>query len=190
MITIHNTIKLSLAIIFSLIIFSCSGEDGEQGIEGPQGEQGVTGDTGPQGEAGSANVFYSDWITANYTINGAQVTNLMGLDVLTESELNPDTDVVLVYGRTNESIESRGIYALPYFFSDQNEYYTFGLFEGTNETGIQVRVSSTDSGTKVFTFFMEYRYVIIKSSQSISARQKSEYAKMSFNEIKEKFNIY
>ena len=72
----------------------------------------------------------------------------------------------------------------------QNEYYTFGLFEGTNETGIQVRVSSTDSGTKVFTFFMEYRYVIIKSSQSISARQKSEYAKMSFNEIKEKFNIY
>ncbi|KAG1649004.1 hypothetical protein GQR58_029381 [Nymphon striatum] len=84
------------------------GQDGATGPSGPQGEQGVTGadgEQGEQGETGTANVIFSDWITVDYLLDGALESNLQGLEDIHESELNRDTDVVLVYGqRDNGSL--------------------------------------------------------------------------------------
>lgn len=190
--TLKNLLKSAAVILLTITMISCSGDDGEQGLQGPpgeQGEQGPTGDQGPQGETGTANVIYSNWISANYLLSGSQESNLMGLGVLNSSELNPDTDVVIVYGRRDASSDTDGIYTLPYLLSSQDEYYTFGLFDVTGGTGIQVRVNTTDGGTNVFSFFTDYRYVIIPGGQTAAARGTKEYTSMSYKEISTLFNI-
>ncbi len=197
-----KVIKITSALLVSFLIFSCSAEDGDigpQGPQGPQGEQGangvngVDGAQGEQGDPGTANVIYSDWIERNFIVGVAAESNLMGLDVFNASELNSDTDVVLVYGRktSGSNSDAYGVYQLPYNLSAQNEYYGFGLFEATGGTSIQVRVSSTDGGTNLFTFFDDFRYVIIPGGQAASARglKAYDYKAMSYEEIVEKFNI-
>lgn len=200
-----------LAIVLCLSIFSisCSGDDGDTGPQGLQGEQGnqgetgdtgntgdtgETGDTGDTGETGSANVIYSGWIDTNFLFPGAQETNVQGLEVFNSSELNIDQDVVLVYGRRDVDGDFDGIYALPYLFSNQNEYYGFVFTEVTGGIGLQVRVSSTDGGTNLFTFFGDFRYIIIPGGQSAGNHssennQVNNYEKMSYKEIVEILNI-
>jgi hypothetical protein len=53
-ITIMKTIKLLYMAVLcvAIALFSCSGEDGEQGIQGEQGIPGEQGIQGPQGEQG------------------------------------------------------------------------------------------------------------------------------------------
>lgn len=202
-----KALKFSKLVVLSFIIFSCSGEDGDigpQGPQGPQGEQGATGANGAdgadgvdgadgaQGEPGTANVIYSDWIERNFIVGVAAESNIMGLGVFDETELNPDTDVVLVYGRktTGSSPDNLGIYQLPYNFSAQNEYYGFGLFEVTGGTGIQVRVNTTDGGSNLFTFFDDFRYIIIPGGQADgSAAALAQYKSMSYEGIIKKLNI-
>ena len=191
------TIKI-LAIATVALIWSCSPEDGEDGTigpQGPQGEQGVAGQQGPQGEqgeqgeTGTANVIYSDWIPADYLLDGAQETNLMGLEVFSGTELNPVTDVVLVYGRRDADSGEDGIYTLPFILASQDEYYGYGLFDVTGGTGLQVRVNTLDGGTNLFTFFTEYRYVIIPGGIPSSGKSAVDYSKMGYYEVIEQFNI-
>ncbi|WP_339917971.1 hypothetical protein [Yeosuana marina] len=192
-----NTLFLASLIIF---LTSCSGDDGATGPIGPQGEQGAAGPQGPQGEqgeTGTANVIYSDWIDANYLLSGAQESNIMGLDVFLSSEFNLATDLVMVYGNRNNGSDSDGVYSLPYVFAAQNEYYGFGLFEVTGGTGLQIRVNTLDGGSNLFTFFQQYRYIIvpggISASSAKSAPDKSKsslnYTNMSYRELLEHFNI-
>ncbi len=176
-----------MIVMVSSLIFSCS--DGEDGAIGPQGEQGAPGadgQDGADGAPGTANVMYSSWIPVDYLVDGAQTTNLMGLEVFNASELNPETDVVLVYGQRTTASPNEGIYQLPYLFSSQNEYYTYGLFDTTGGTGLQIRVNTTDGGTNLFTFFQNYRYVIIPGG---IAKTSVDYATMSYEEIIALFKI-
>lgn len=188
----NKLVMLSAAIL----LWSCSAEDGEDGAigpQGPQGEQGVAGPQGTQGEqgeAGTANVIYSDWIPVDYITDGAAESNLMGLGVLNESELNQATDVVLVYGqRETEDGSTDGIFGLPFILASQNEYYGFGLFEATGGTGIQVRVNTLDGGTNLFTYFTAYRYVIIPGGVPSAGKSSVDYSKMSYTDLIDYFNI-
>ena len=186
-----NLIRYTAIALLSIAFFSCEGEDGAvgpQGEQGPQGELGPQGDQGEQGDPGTANVIYSDWIPVDFFLGGPQESNFMGLEVLNASELNTDTDVVLVYGRRDTDSATDGIYQLPYLFSSQDEYYTFGLFEATGGTSLQIRVNTTDGGTNVFTFFQDFRYVIIPGGQ-IAAKSSLDYQKMSYEEIADLFKI-
>ena len=200
----------SLIFIASLVL-ACSKEDGQDGATGPagpQGEQGIAGangadgadgEQGEQGETGTANVIYSDWFPVDYILPGAQDENLMGLEVFNDSELNPLTDVVLVYGQRDTDSDADGIYPLPFILPSQNEYYAFALFDVSGGTGLQVRVSTLDGGTNIFTFFNNYRYVIIPGGHSEAGNTgpgglggKSatvDYTKMSYKEITSFFNI-
>ena len=193
--TTKFTTSLFTIIFIASLLIACSkdGQDGAIGPQGTQGEQGAAGEEGPkgdQGETGTANIIYSDWIPTNYVLSGVQSDNLMGLEVFNASELNPLTDVVLVYGQRNTDDLTNGIYPLPYILSSQNEYYGFGLFEVTGGTGLQVRVSNTENGTNLFTFFTEYRFVIIPGGVSASGKSvKKNYEKMTYQEIITHFNI-
>ena len=195
------------ALIITALVIGCSPEDGEDGAIGPQGPQGEQGPQGPQGEPGqdgqdgaqgeqgeqgepgTANVIYSDWIPVDYILNGAQETNLMGLEVFSSSELDPITDVVLVYGQRDADSADDGIYPLPFILASQDEYYGYGLFDVTGGTGLQARVNTLDGGTNVFTFFTEYRYVVIPGGNPASGKSSVDYTKMSYEEITQLFNI-
>ncbi|MEH6679511.1 MAG: hypothetical protein V7724_03135 [Sediminicola sp.] len=179
-----------------VLLCSCSAEDGEDGAigpQGPQGEQGVggpQGEQGEQGEPGTANVIYSDWIPVDYIVDVAAESNLMGLGVLNSSELNQETDVLLVYGqRETEAGTTDGIFGLPFILATQNEYYGFGLFDASGGTGIQVRVNTLDGGANLFTFFTSYRYVIIPGGMPSAGKSTIDYTKMTYEEILERFNI-
>ncbi len=186
---ITNLVRLTTAMVFLMFIFSCSdGEDGAIGPQGPQGEQGpqgAQGDQGEQGEAGTANVIYSEWIARNFFIAGANEENFQGLEVLNDTEFNPDTDVVLVFGRRGEegSVE---IYQLPYLLISQDEWYGFGLLTASGGLSLQVRVRTLDGGTNIFTFFDEFRYVIIPGGV---AKSSLNYQNMSYQEIVSLFDI-
>jgi hypothetical protein len=202
----------TIVLCLSVISISCSGDDGEdgamglqgiqgdqgnQGDQGDQGNQGDQGDTGDTGDTGTANVIYSDWIETDFLLPGAQDNNLQGIGTFTPSELNIDQDVVLVYGRrVGGDPFFEGIYALPYFFSSQNEYYGFVFTEGgSGNFSLQVRVHTTDGGTNLFTFFNHFRYVIIpggvsgKSTSNTNNSLIDDYTKLSYNEIIELLNI-
>jgi len=177
------------------LILSCSSEDGADGATGPQGEQGPAGaqgdqgEQGDQGDTGTANVIYSDWIPDNFAIGGAQPANLMDLGTLSATELNRATDVVLVYGQRDTETLDAGIYALPFILATQDEYYGFIFFESGEDTALQVRVNSLDGGSNLFTFFTEYRYVIIPGGNLASGKSSIDYTKMTYEEVAAHFGI-
>ncbi|UBM58794.1 collagen-like protein [Marinilongibacter aquaticus] len=189
-----ETVKFFTIFCMAWGLFSCGGDDGEVGPQGPQGNQGPQG---IQGEAGTANVTYSDWMSVNYLSGGAQQNNIMGLEIFKGSEFNLDTDVALVYGRKNSGTNA-GVYALPFSLNSQSEYYYYVLAEGTGGTHLQVRVTTTDGGTNLFTYFDEYRYVVIPGGTAASAKSSTkggisqaapDYTKMNYGEIAKLFNI-
>lgn len=190
-------LKIAKLLLLSLFIFSCSGEDGDVGPAGPagsQGEQGPQGDQGAQGDQGdpgTANVVYSDWFERDFIVAGAAESNIMGLSVLSENELNPDTDLVLVYGRrTSGGNDTNGVYVLPYILYSQDEHYGFGFFDATGGTSIQVRVNTTDGGTNLFTFFDDFRYIVVPGGQVASKGESAiDYQSMPYAEIIKIFNI-
>ncbi len=174
------------------LMMACSkdGQDGAVGPQGAQGEQGAAGAQGEQGNTGTANVISSDWIPMNFISPGAQQSNVMWLDTFSSKELNPATDVVLVYGQRDTDGDNNGVYPLPFILATQDEYYGYGLFGAKpSGTGIQVRVNSLDGGVNLFTFFTEYRYVIIPGGNPASSKSSVDYTKMTYEEIAELFNI-
>jgi hypothetical protein len=185
----------SLIFIASLFL-ACSKEDGQDGAtgpSGPQGEQGVTGadgEQGEQGETGTANVIFSDWITVDYLLDGALESNFQGLKTFNESELNKDTDVVLVYGQRENGSLADGVYALPYILASQDEYYSFMLTEASGiTTSLRATVNTLDGGTNLFNFFQQYRYVIIPGGISDSGKSSINYNKMTYEEVAAHFGI-
>lgn len=202
---------LSVLCIAALVL-SCSPEDGVDGMDGADGidgtngtngadgADGAQGEQGEQGETGTANVIYSDWIPVDYLLDGALESNLQGLGTFTASELNRDTDVVLVYGQRDTDSAADGVYALPYILASQNEYYSFILADASSSTtSLRATVNTLDGGTNLFNFFQQYRYVIIPGGQSESGNtgpgglgsknSTLDYTKMSYGELTAHFNI-
>ena len=196
--TMKFTNVLFCSILTGLLFFSCS-KDGDQGPIGPQGaqgEQGIAGSNGAdgadgaQGTTGTANVIYSDWIAVDYLLDGALESNLQGLGTFTESELNRDTDVVLVYGQRDNGSLADGVYALPYILASQDEYYSFMITDASGTTSsIRATVNTLDGGTNLFNFFQQYRYVIIPGGISDSGKSSIDYTKMTYEEVAAHFGI-
>lgn len=201
--------KLMSKLLLVLLIVSfasCSSEDGTDGLngtdglDGTNGLDGTDGADGAQGNNGTANVIYSDWIDVDYLLDGALESNLQGLGTFTESELNRDTDVVLVYGQRDTESAADGVYALPYILASQDEYYSFMLADASSiTTSLRATVNTLDGGTNLFNFFQQYRYVIIPGGQSESGgdapggfdskNSTLDYSKMSYEEVAAHFGI-
>lgn len=178
------------------LFMACSPEDGEDGAigpQGPQGEQGATGTTGAdgqQGEPGTANVIYSDWIARDFETNIASETNQQLLVTFNGAEFNLNEDVLLVYGRREVNVIVSEINLLPYILAGQQEYYGFGVSSFSGGSSLRVQVSTLDGGTNLFTYFDDFRYVIIPGGQQASTSKSAlDYTKMSYEEITKLFNI-
>ena len=191
---IKNLIKYPTIVLLSVIIFSCSGEDGANGPQGPQGEQGLQGDRGSQGDPGdpgdpgTANVIYSDWFNTEFGNNIATSSSsfTVGAPEINANILNFGT--ILVYGRRVDLVTGNQVYQIPIVFgaARQQSYYF-------RATGGQIRISvvANEQGQNVGdgAFFVQYRYVIIPGGQSTSGKSVTDYKNMSYEEVADLFNI-
>ncbi len=188
-----SLMRIIIACTLMGLIFSCSdGEDGAIGPQGTQGEQGLpgeqgeTGEQGEQGETGTANVIYSEWIPRDFETNVAAETNTQLLETFNLVEFNLAEDVLLVYGRREVNVIVSEISPLPYILASQDEYYGFQVSNFVGGSSLRIQVSTLDGGTNLFTFFDDFRYVIIPGGV---AKSSIDYASMSYEEIVELFNI-
>ncbi len=188
----------SVLFIASLMM-ACSKDDGQDGATGPagsQGEQGVAGQDGAdgaqgeQGNTGTANVVYSDWIPSEFNGMAAASTAEQLLVSFGVVEFNRDTDVVLVYGRRPSNALFFDIYQLPFTLPSQDEQYRYRLTQGSGFTALRASHTNLVGGVNIFTFFSDYRYVVIPGGISSSGKVSSkDYSKMTYEEIVEHFNI-
>ncbi len=187
-----------LTVMSVALIVSCSPEDGEDGAvgpQGPQGEQGVAGPTGPQGEQGEqgetgmANVIYSDWIASEFGGLAAAEESDQLLVSFGLGEFNNANDVLLVYGRREINVISNEVYQLPFELISQNEIYRYGLSEGSGFIALYVEALTTDGGSNLFTYFDDFRYVLIPGGVSTSGKSNIDFTKMSYEQVIEYFNI-
>ena len=160
----------AMLFLASCILFACSedgdpgpqgaqgpqGEQGPQGPQGPQGDEGEQGEQGQQGEAGTANVIYSDWIDSPFI---SALANSRSFTLLSSGDLNPNRDIVMVYGRVDGTLTD--VHVLPYSDIEESSEYFFNLNPLVTETEVIVRAQKTDGSLGVFDKFADYRYVII-----------------------------
>lgn len=184
-------------VLSLVLITSCSSEDGADGAVGPQGPQGEQGVAGPQGEQGeqgdpgTANVIYSDWIASEFGSFAAAEESEQLLVSLGQGEFNNANDLLLVYGRHEINAVLNDIYQLPFDLISQDEKYRYRLSEGTSFVALYVEALNTVGGTNLFTYFNDYRYVIIPGGVSTSGKSASamDFTKMSYEELIAYFNI-
>ncbi len=204
------TTNLVRSITFLLVIglfFSCSdGEDGaigpagQDGINGQDGAEGVDGTDGQDGQdgadgaPGTANVIYSDWISADFLSGTESSSGLTSFGF--GDDFDREVDVVLVYGFVDFILGT--VYELPYFNVDDAEFYSVTIGSGVGFLSLRVTAQSTDGADKDFEFFDSFRYVIIPGGVSVSssagsleldAKSAEDYKNMSYQEIIEVFNI-
>ncbi len=183
---------ISLFFMASML-WACSAEDGAPGPEGPQGEQGEQGAQGDQGETGTANVIYSAWIAADFETGGASETNqqlIRSFGPTGAVSFNLEEDIMLVYGRRSSGAISETVYQLPHILISQEEFYSFSVRTFSNGSSLYIDVSTLDGGTNLFTFFDDFRYIIIPGGiPASSARISTDFSAMSYDEITDYFNI-
>ncbi|WP_420603412.1 collagen-like triple helix repeat-containing protein [Flagellimonas sp.] len=190
-----------MALFSSLLLLSCSAEDGATGPTGPIGPQGEQGDAGPagadgadgeQGEPGTANVIYSEWIPRDFETGGASETNEQLLETFGLTDFNLSEDVLLVYGRREINILVDEIHQLPYILASQDEYYSFNVTNFIGGSSLRIEASTLDGGTNLFTFFDDFRYVIIPGGTPVTdpaSKSYKDWSKMSYEEVAKHFNI-
>ena len=177
------------------LLWSCSAEDGEDGAigpQGPQGEQGIAGpqgEQGEQGETGTANVIYSDWIPRDFETAVAAETNQQILTTLSIIDFNLTEDVMLVFGRREVNAIVSEINQLPYVLASQSEFYGFEVSSFNGGSTLSVEVATLDGGTNLFTFFDDFRYIIIPGGVPSTGKSTIDYTKMTYEEILERFDI-
>ncbi|WP_128755211.1 collagen-like protein [Aquimarina sediminis] len=201
-----NLVRGIMILLLSVLVFSCSdGEDGAigpagqdgingvDGADGQDGQDGADGEDGTDGQPGTANVIYSDWIARDFDTAGAASTNGQLLATLGINDFDLNQDVILVYGRNEVNVIVSEVKLLPYILASQEEYYGFEVSSFVGGSTLRIEVATLDGGTNLFTFFDDFRYVIIPGGTALpgeeAAKSIKDYTSMSYEEIIAAFNI-
>ena len=187
-------------LLMACLILACSkdGEQGPIGPQGPQGEQGLPGtdgqdgEEGPQGEQGlpgTANVYFSDWIVSELPESSMLTSTFFSVSLSQEAIDTVEEGVMLVYARRNN------VFSIPRTIRIEptTPSQSYG-FEIVASTILRIWVTALDLNSLPNIFFnsseAEFRYVVIaNSSVSSSTGKKTDFTKMSYEEVLESFNI-
>ncbi|MBU3024555.1 collagen-like protein [Zobellia galactanivorans] len=170
------------------------GEQGEQGLQGEQGPQGPAGENGEDGEDGNAEVYYSDWIPANFT-GTSETIQYMGIDFPASMESAfriKNTHIVLVYFT---GYGDGNVYQLP-VLNFRGAQFTFGYGSGSaasEDINIYARSTST-SPLSEYAISPErgnrFRYLIIPPNILISSKGNTpDFNKMTYREVMDHFGL-
>lgn len=160
--TTLNFLKMGLYAIMglSVLLTSCSPEDGKDGLDGMDGAQ------GPAGQDGNANVIASDWQTIQWDEESLPTFGTMLIDVkdIDLEEFIATGGVVMVYLRFSQEGVSDEIVALPY--TDTDTYFYFSIFVNETLSGVLLRATNPIGG--IFNYqnneTLTVRYVLIPAN--------------------------
>ncbi|QLG45927.1 collagen-like protein [Costertonia aggregata] len=172
--------KLFLMALSTILIFSCSAEDGEDGTigpQGPQGEQGPAGQDGADGENGedgNANVIASGWTSTDFgdTYSGF-LANSFSIDDSRITAEVVDSYAILAYYK--DSFDN--VRALPITNQSWDMYYTINA----DDAEIRFLVTDNTDNAAAIPPSGEVRYVLVESSTS-AKNTNVDLRKMSYAE--------
>lgn len=180
-----NLLKMKYVLLALIVIFSpsCTGDDGEMG---PPGISGINGTNGVDGEDGNANVMSSDWFrppTYNLSTGFGDIKLLDHDEPASEiTQEIIDTGVVLVYGNLKG-------YTTTIWPLNQVALLPITLMYGQSPTNIDTWTAILSAGNIKIRFINnnntyssistthEFRYIIIPSSDAISAGKSDNKSK-------------
>ena len=203
-------LNLKYVVIFlvSVTFFSCSPEDGEDGVMGLPGQDGINGidgqdgadgtdgqdgSDGADGADGNDTIFSSEWIDSGFS---ETPTVLQGFFRVTDDRFSSsvvNSGVVLVYGMRlfDEAVEpipfTEGVIAYSYNMEPNSATGTFPNI--TLETGsITFIAKSSDFSSNIYDRYSQFRYVIIPPTTT--ARSSTlNFEKMSYEEVVDHFGL-
>ncbi len=211
--TFKTHLKLATKIILAVTLItgfgSCSPEDGEIGPQGPQGEQGSAGPAGPQGpqgpagqdgadgqdgEDGNAEVYYSDWIPANFT-GSSTTSKFMTIDfpasVPSASSVS-NTHIILIYFT---GYGDGNVYLLP-VLNFRGAPFTAGFGSGSAASG-DINITARSTSSSALSEFAispdrgnRFRYVIIPPTVNVKSKEgKNKLDYSDYEAVKRYFDI-
>lgn len=201
--------KISYLILCLFMLSGCA-EDGDPGPQGPQGEQGLQGEKGDKGdqgdqgekgdkgddgqdgedgEDGNAEVYYSDWIPANFT-GASTTTKYMYIDFpadLPSSFSIKNTHAIFVYftgwGDGN-------VYMLP-VLDFRSAQFTFGFGTGVSSYDITIKAKALSGDLTEYQIDPDrdnkFRYIIIPPNIPTGRQEGIDYN--DYQQVKERYNI-
>lgn len=171
----------TILTLFSIAIFtvSCSSDDGADGTNGTNGVD---------GKPGTANVIYSAWLTAPTavaeTVDGTSgMSTTINAPELSEDILSKGT--VLVYVSFGS-----GTYTLPYTSTAGGFANTITAISTLKKIKL-FRFRHDAGGTVNLPTTLSWRYILIPGgvAAATSKAVKTDYSKMSYEEVCAHFNI-
>lgn len=180
--------------LFAILTISCSSDDGTDGVngaDGATGPAGPAGPAGPTGATGSANVIFSGWISAPAgtaeTIDGTSGLST-SFDVPQLSADIMAKGTILVYMSFGSGTN---IYTLPYTSTAGGYANTITAIASLNKIKIFRFKHAADGTTVGLPSSLTYRYILIPGgvAAATSKTSKTDYSKMSYEEVCAQFNI-
>ena len=140
-----NTLRRLKSILFTFMVgalmlgYSCSPEDGRDGIDGNQGEQGIPG------EDGNANIEVSAWFPIQFDfIDPTGEHGRMHIEIPNTKEFIENGGIVMMYFKQwDPNSANFAVTPLPYGTGPLHLYYIFGDMTDTY-------------GVEGFAFFADY----------------------------------
>ncbi len=138
-----------LVVLLSLVLASCTGD------QGPAGINGIDGENGAAGQDGNANIIASDWFDPTWTVPSTSASFTKDAPEITQGVL--DSGVIMVYAHMHDHI-----YPLPISFIGDSipKEYNFWADLGS------VRIWFTAESSYTPFAGIRFRYVIIPSVAS------------------------
>ena len=174
----------TILTLFSIVVFtaSCSSDDGVDGTNGVDGQAGAPGATG------TANVIYSAWINAPVavaeTVDGTSgMSTTINAPQLSDDILSKGT--ILVYVSFGS-----GTFAVPYTSTAGGFVNTITAISSLKKIKL-FRFRHDQGGTVNIPTSLSWRYILIPGGvvAATSKAAKTDYAKMSYEEVCTKLNI-
>lgn len=169
-------------LLFAITTISCSSDDGADGVDG------VDGAPGP---AGTANVIFSGWINAPAgtpeTIDGTSgLSTSFAVPQLTADIMSKGTILVYLSFGSGTSV-----YTLPYTSTAGGFANTITAIASLNSIKIFRFKHAADGTTVGLPSTLSYRYILIPGGVSASTAKsaKTDYSKMSYEEVLAHFNM-
>lgn len=212
--TIFQTILIM--IFFGFFWASCEGPEGPMGPHGDQGlqgEQGITGEQGPAGEDGNANIYYSDWLAADFTfisfIGEKDETSGRGEMLIPEPKITKDFlndgGTILMFMKAElPEHDAIIVYSLPFDFDGVKLIFVSMVntpwYGGRPFTGLALEMSSAIPGEPLSKSIIdnmndqgfEFRYILIPGGTSLAGKgavQDLEWDEMDYETITTLFGI-
>lgn len=196
-----------IILLLSIGLLACSGDDGVDGAMGPQGlagangtngidgvngTNGTDGANGTNGTDGNANVFYSNWIPANFTGTLANI-KYMGINFpsgMPSAFSIKNTHSVFVYFT---GYGDGNVYLLP-VLDFRGAQFTYGWGSGSgsaSDINLTAKALSGDLTNVQIdpTLGAKFRYIIIPGGVLSGKMAQQNLTKMTYDVVCESYNI-